>query len=143
MLHYLFAHDRSLSHRKNIGGRGGKGSPVKSASKTGKVSLLTGKPIKSKSKKKPGKFDIESAKTVIAAQQVKIEKLKLQKEKVEKNILASIKFPVPDEEITTKDPKGKKPVSIPPPLSKVSVPDAVASVRFSYHMRHVIRLKTF
>ena len=91
---------------------------------TGKVSLLTGKPIKMKAKAKSRQVD--QVRIEISELEKKIKALKDKKTKTEASMQAAIKFPVPDEEIMKADPKGNKPKDLPKPMGALSVPDDIA-----------------
>merc|ERR1711871_305792 len=104
--------------------RGGKGVTPEKLKNTGKVSLLTGKPIKMKAKAKSRQVD--QVRIEISELEKKIKALKDKKTKTEASMQAAIKFPVLDEEIMKADPKVNKPKALPKPMGALSVPDDIA-----------------
>ena len=91
---------------------------------SGKVSLLTGKPIKTKVKVKSRQVD--HIRYEIQESEKKVKALKEKKAKTEASMQAAIKFPVPDEDIMKADPKGSKPKELPKPMGSMTVPSDIA-----------------
>ena len=91
---------------------------------SGRVSLLTGKPIMTKNKTKTRQ--VEQVRFEISELERKVKNLKEKKAKTEASIQAAIKFPVPDEDIMKNDPKGSKPKKLPDPMGCLNVPDDIA-----------------
>jgi hypothetical protein len=88
---------------------------------------IGGCPSKSRPKsKQKGRTEL-TIQTEIDAVQTRIQKLKVAKEKMEKSIEASIKYPVPDELITSIDKKGKPPAPLPEAFTKLNLSDSLIS----------------
>lgn len=84
-------------------------------------------PSKSRSKsKQKGRTEL-TIQVEMDAVQARVQKLKALKEKLEKTIEASIKYPVPDELITSIDKKGKPPAPLPEAFTKLNLPDSLIS----------------
>jgi len=99
--------------------------PKKKTKRKSKSQLKTPSPKPQKGGNKKN-VSIDAIKLNINLTQIKIDKLKLAREKLEK-VIEAVKFPLPDELIPVIDHRGKRPVPLPESITRLNISEEIVS----------------